>query len=534
MYSRMCESENNNHIDNDKDKAEQVGQKDADVIDSPETQPLPPAGVDVAEETTADANTTEDGASPTKETASVRAEDISSDSSSDTTSEEPVEPGEEPVEPYADPEQDEDPDPREPYSIWQAYDNDMEQTAGQNAQDRRREGRGVWIYAIVATAALFVCVCILLVVLLAGGRGIRTSSGMVENDPTTPEEMQPIYDAKRSVVVIEVVTASGSGTGTGVILNTGGYIATNHHVVEGAVAIRVTFLDGTHAEATIVGSSEMDDLAVIRVDPLGTLSQLVPATFVENVEDCYVGQTVYAIGTPGGAEFAFTTTRGIISYVNRTVKQYNSDGTLSKKVRTIQTDAMVNPGNSGGPLVDTEGRVVGIVSMKLGDGYEGIGFAIPSDGALEILEAIIRDGNADSINSSLFSKRPLLGIVGVYVEEGHTYVMDDAQGRIHDCSGRTVEEVRSIILQSGGTPGATISPDQSGIYVKDVTDGMGAAGKLQVGDIILSAESMRVTSMSGLMDVVNDMDIGDMVELKVERDGKTLTVQVELMAQSDN
>lgn len=394
---------------------------------------------------------------------------------------------------------------------------------------KKRKGRGGFAYAMIMTAMFALSFCILLAVLLTG-KGIQTATGTPQNDPVTPADMQGVENAKRSVVVVEV----DSGVGSGVILNESGYIATNHHVVDGATAIRVTFLDGTRAEATLIGSSEMDDLAVIQVNPSEVGAQLLPATFVEDVEEsCYVGQTVYAIGTPGGAEFAFTTTRGIISYVNRSVKQYNSDGTLSKKLRTIQTDAMVNPGNSGGPLVDTEGRVVGIVSMKLGDGYDGIGFAIPSDGAMEILTAIMRDGNADSINSSLSSKRPLLGIVGVYVEADHTYVMDDSQGRIFDCQGTTVEEVRASILQVGGTPGETISPDVSGIYVTDVTEGMGAFGKLQRGDIILSAESMRVTSMSGLMDVVNDMDIGDMITLKISRNGETLTVQVELMAQKN-
>lgn len=403
----------------------------------------------------------------------------------------------------------------------------------EQTERKKRKGRGGFAYAMIMTAMFALSFCILLAVLLTG-KGIQTATGTPQNDPVTSADMQGVENAKRSVVVVEVVTQTGSGVGSGVILNESGYIATNHHVVDGATAIRVTFLDGTHAEATLIGSSEMDDLAVIQVNPSEVGTQLLPATFVEDIEEsCYVGQTVYAIGSPGGAEFAFTTTRGIISYVNRTVKQYNSDGTLSKKLRTIQTDAMVNPGNSGGPLVDTEGRVVGIVSMKLGDGYDGIGFAIPSDGALEILTAIMRDGNADSINSSLSSKRPLLGIVGVYVEADHTYVMDDSQGRIFDCQGTTVEDIRASILQAGGTPGETISPAVSGIYVTDVTEGMGAFGKLQKGDIILSAESMRVTSMSGLMDVVNDMDIGDMITLKISRDGETLTVQVELMAQKN-
>ena len=279
--------------------------------------------------------------------------------------------------------------------------------------------------------------------------------------------------------------------------------------------------------------ARVHDPAVIRVDASKVATQLYPATFVQSTNDNYVGQTVYAIGTPGGAEFAFTTTKGIISYVNREVRQYNTDGTMAKKVRTIQTDAKVNPGNSGGPLVDTDGRVVGIVSMKLGDGYEGIGFAIPSDGALEILNAIIRDGNADSVNSSLSFRRPLLGIVGVYVEQGHTYVMNDTLGRIVDCAGTTVEEVRNKIEQSGGTVGATIQANASGVYVTSVNAGKGAEGKLQPGDIILSVDNVRISSMNALSEALNKRYVGDTVTVQVYRNGSLVTVDVVLSAQTD-
>ena len=162
----------------------------------------------------------------------------------------------------------------------------------------------------------------LLAVLLAG-KQIHTSQGEPQYDSVSRADMTPIEQAKRSVVVIQVTTESGGGTGTGVVLNANGYIATNHHVIDGAKTIRVTFLDGTQTEATVVGSSAMDDLAVIRVDASKVATQLYPATFVQSTNDNYVGQTVYAIGTPGGAEFAFTTTKGIISYVNREVRQYN-------------------------------------------------------------------------------------------------------------------------------------------------------------------------------------------------------------------
>lgn len=447
----------------------------------------------------------------------------------------------EPDIPETTPEPEPEPEPivryRWSYHEQQAHDQGLQEqrqqqtTTGAGAAGRRDRVK----YIAIVAAVFALSFCILLATLMVG-RGIQTATGEVQNDPVSREEMQPVEQAKQSVVVIEVTTKTGGGTGTGIILNANGYIATNHHVVEDAIAIRVTFYDGTYTDAELVGSSEMDDLAVIRVSAAEVAAQLVPAVFMENSEDCYVGQTVYAIGTPAGKEFAFTTTRGVISYVNREVRQYNSDGTMAKKLRTIQTDAKVNPGNSGGPLVDTEGRVVGIVSMKLDGGYEGIGFAIPSDGALEILNAIIEHGNADSINSSLSFERPLLGIKGRYVEKDHIYLAytlsDGTQGLI-DCEGSTVEKSRQQVIQAGGVPGDTMQPGTSGVYVSEITSGLGAEGKLLVGDIIVSVDGMRVTSMTDLQDSLNGMYVGDVVTVKADRDGQLVTVEIELQAAKD-
>lgn len=422
------------------------------------------------------------------------------------------------------------------YHEQQAHDQVLQAQIQQQTTGAGSAGRRDRVKYIAIIAAVFaLSFCILLAVLMIG-RGIQTSTGAVQNDPVSREEMDPVEQAKRSVVVIEVSTKTGNGTGTGIILNANGYIATNHHVIENASAIRVTFLDGTRADAELVGSSEMDDLAVIRVSAAEVAAQLVPAVFVENSEDCYVGQTVYAIGTPAGKEFAFTTTRGIISYVNREVRQYNSNGSMNKKLRTIQTDAKVNPGNSGGPLVDTEGRVVGIVSMKLAGEYEGIGFAIPSDGALEILNAIIKDGNADSINSSLSYKRAYLGIRGDSVEKDHTYLaysLSDGTRGLEDCEGSTVEQMRKKITASGGIPGDTVQPSVSGVYVLTVTEGMGAVGKLQVGDIIISLDGTRVTDMTDLQDLLNAMYVGDVITIQADRNGQIVTVEIELRAAND-
>ena len=301
-----------------------------------------------------------------------------------------------------------------------------------------------------------------------------------------------------------------------IIMTSDGYIATNHHVIEGATKIKVTFYDGRVMEAKAVGSSEMDDLAVIKVQATG----LPVATFAYS-EDCYVGQTVYAIGTPSNIDFGWTTTKGIISYKNREVKIYDeTDGSMLKKLRLLQTDAMVNPGNSGGPLVNTKGEVVGVVSMKLANGYEGIGFAIPSDGAVEILEAIMQYGNADNINSSLHHKRPMLGVTGVYLEEGK-YYLPNATG---------VEWIPEENLGWYDRSELIYAP-VSGVYVMSFADGMDAATKMMVGDFITACQGEEVESISGLSAIVNNYYAGDTVTLTVYRNGAYIPVDIVLSAQ---
>lgn len=390
------------------------------------------------------------------------------------------------------------------YADQRAHDNGLQQQHGH---------KGWLVYALVMTGVFALSFGLLLGVLFMKGDDLPTlniSDGILdENDVADRESIAPVEFAKRSVVVIEVSSASSSGSGTGIILSSDGYIATNHHVIENGGNIRVRFYDGTYAEAVIKGSSEVDDLAVLKVNRKG----LIPATFAKS-SHCYVGETVYAIGNPGGPDFAWTTTRGIVSYVDREVKIYDDAGIMKKKLKLLQTDAMVNPGNSGGPLVNTKGEVVGVVSMKLADGYEGIGFAIPSDGAVEILNAIIRDGNADSVNSNISYDRPIIGITGVYVEGGKHYVM--TADRIKEVDESYAERY----------PQMTISPQVSGIYVSGVTQGMDAADKLKVGDIITAVNGVVATGMSSLMNEINEHYAGDEVQVSYYRDGESGEVTI--------
>ena len=399
--------------------------------------------------------------------------------------------------------------------------------AEQAAHDRSATGaknkKGILIYALVMTGVFLVSFGLLIAVLMTGMGGNTGGGGSSILRPgistnVDDEAVEGVEQAKHSVVVIEVKTEKGSGTGTGIIMTPDGYIATNHHVIEGATKIKVTFYDGTVMDAELIGSSEMDDLGVIKVRASG-----LPAATFANSDECYVGQTVYAIGTPAGPDFGWTTTKGIISYKNREVKMYDDeDGTLQKKLRLLQMDANVNPGNSGGPLINTKGEVVGVVSMKLSDGYEGIGFAIPSDGAVEILEAIMEFGNADSINSSLSHKRPMLGITGVYVEGGANYLVEEGGIRM------LTEEELPLYDEKD-----LIHPEVSGIYVMGFADGMDAAIKMQVGDIITAAEGEEIESMDHLMSVINEFYAGDTITLTVYRGRIYSSVDILLSAKPD-
>ena len=399
-----------------------------------------------------------------------------------------------------------------------------DQKAHDGAENKKRRSRGLLIYALVMTGVFALSFGLLLGTMLMKGGEFPTIqfSESVTNEngeiiPTTDyADAVNIEKAKQSVVLIEVTTPDGGGSGTGIILSEDGYIATNHHVIEDGTSIRVKFYDGSYATAYVRGSSAVDDLAVIKVDR----TRLTPATFAHS-SDCFVGQTVYAIGNPSGAEMAWTTTKGCISFVDRELKIYKDDGTLEKKLKMIQTDAMVNPGNSGGPLVNTKGEVVGIVSMKLADGYEGIGFAIPSDGASEILNAIIRDGNADNVNSNVSYERPVIGITGVYMEGGRHYVFEE--DKIAEVTESYAEE----------NPDMVISPAVSGIYVSALTEGMDAAGKLMVGDIITAINGVEATNMNVLMNEINEHYVGDDVVVTYYRNTIYTDVTITLCAATE-
>lgn len=200
--------------------------------------------------------------------------------------------------------------------------------------------------------------------------------------------------------------------GSGVIYmksNGKGYIVTNNHVVSGSDEIQVILSNGKKVTAKKVGTDSETDLAVLTIDGK-YVTQTAQFGSSKNLEP---GQQVIAVGSPLGSEYATSVTQGIISAKNRTVDVTNSAGQVTNQATVIQTDAAINPGNSGGPLVNMSGQVIGINSMKLssssdGTAVEGMGFAIPSDEVVSIINQLVKNGKIT---------RPKLGIRIVSVDE---------------------------------------------------------------------------------------------------------------------
>lgn len=280
-----------------------------------------------------------------------------------------------------------------------------------------------------------------------------------------------------------------SGSGSGVIFkkeNGKAYIITNNHVVEGASSLKVSLYDGTEVTAKLVGSDSLTDLAVLQISD----DHVTKVAHFGDSSDLRTGETVIAIGDPLGKDLSRTVTQGIVSGVDRTVSMSTSAGETS--INVIQTDAAINPGNSGGPLLNTDGKIVGINSMKISeDDVEGIGFAIPSNDVKPIAEELLSKGQIE---------RPYIGV-----------------------SMLDLEQVPQNYQE--GTLGLFGSQLNKGVYIREVASGSPAekAG-LKAEDIIIGLKGKEIDTGSELRNILyKDAKIGDTVEVKILRNGKEMT-----------
>ena len=282
--------------------------------------------------------------------------------------------------------------------------------------------------------------------------------------------------------------------GSGVIYKKSGnsaYIVTNNHVVKGSNALQVILSNGRKVDASLVGSDSATDLAVLKINS----ANVKTVAEFGNSNSIAAGQDVLAIGSPMGSEYANTVTKGIISAKSRTLKS-GTDGTLTS---VIQTDAAINSGNSGGPLINVAGQVIGINSMKLagssdGSSVEGMGFAIPSNEVVKIINQLIKNGKIS---------RPSLGISMI------------------DLSRVTTDQQQSVLkLPSSITKGVVIMDVQSGSNAQ-------TAG-LEQYDVITKLGDTKITNTSSLKSALYKYKVGDTTKVTYYRDGQSHTATLKL------
>lgn len=312
---------------------------------------------------------------------------------------------------------------------------------------------------------------------------LQESPASVDNIPQSGGlPLQEIYQKNIiSVVSLSCTQRNGSSTGTGVIISQDGYIITNAHVVANATSVSVQLTDNRILSASLVGTDEISDLAVLHIEA----DNLIPAQF-GNSASLRVGDTVAAIGDPLGTEFRGTFTDGIVSAINR-------DMVVDGRIMTlIQTNAALNSGNSGGPLINCYGQVIGINTMKIGAftnsaGVEGLGFAIPSATVKDIAEQIISQGYV--------SGRPTLGIKG--------------------------ETLSNFYQHYYRLP--------AGLYITEVsTDSHAYRCGIEPGDLLLQVDDNRIISMDDLNAVLYRHQIGDSVNVVIYRAGQRASVTLTL------
>ena len=350
-----------------------------------------------------------------------------------------------------------------------------------------------------------------------GDQATNNNSGTVtqtsyKNENSTTQAVNKVKDA-----VVSIITYSSSSSrqssvfnaddtnsdsdnqqiaseGSGVIYkkdDKDAYLVTNTHVINGASKVDIRLADGTKVPGEIVGSDTFSDIAVVKIssEKVTTVAEFGDSSQLS------VGETAIAIGSPLGSEYANTVTQGIISSLNRNVSLKSEDG-QAISTKAIQTDTAINPGNSGGPLVNIQGQVIGITSSKIasngGTSVEGLGFAIPSNDAQNIIKQLESNGKVT---------RPALGIQMV------------------NLSNVGASDLRKLNIPSGLT---------SGVVVRSVQNNMPANGHLQKYDVITKVDDKEITSSTDLQHALYNHAIGDTIKVTYYRNGKEETTSIKL------
>lgn len=336
------------------------------------------------------------------------------------------------------------------------------------------------------------------------------SKTAVKNENSTTQAVDKVKDAVVSVITYsansqnslfgsaetdtDTNTEQVSSEGSGVIYkkeDNFAYLVTNTHVISGAKKVDIRLADGTKVPGEIVGSDTYSDIAVVKIaaDKVTTVAEFGDS------DQLTVGETAIAIGSPLGSEYANTVTQGIVSSLNRNVSLKSEDG-QAISTKAIQTDTAINPGNSGGPLINIQGQVIGITSSKIatngGTSVEGLGFAIPSNDAINIINQLEKNGKVT---------RPALGIQMV-----------------------NLSNLSSSDLQRLNVPSSVTA----GVVVRSVITSMPANGHLQQYDVITKVDDKAISSTTELQSALYSHSIGDSMTITYYRNGKEETTTIKL------
>lgn len=347
------------------------------------------------------------------------------------------------------------------------------------------KNKGIGLIVVVAVISSILGSSLTLFALKDKIASSSQSSNIVVNEDSKSQNVYQAVAKKATPSVVGITTTSVSqdnmfaipqetqGVGTGIIVDSNGYILTNSHVVSDgdATNVNVLFSDGSDIDGKVVWYDSQMDLAIVKVDKTG-----LTAADLGDSDDVAVGDISIAIGNPLGLDLQKSVTQGIISGLDRTISTSQS----TNMTGLIQTDASINSGNSGGPLLNEKGQVIGINTAKASQG-EGLGFAIPINTAKNIINEVIKDGNYEKVT---------LGIKGTDLETYEQAVGQDLTG-------------------------------DSGVYVAEVTSGSAAEkAKMAAGDIIIKLGNTEITSMNDLNKALYNYKSGDKAEVTVLRNGK--------------
>lgn len=322
----------------------------------------------------------------------------------------------------------------------------------------------------------------------------KSEKEVTVNENGIADAVEKLYDAV--VVVQNYQKNTLASSGTGFVYKTDGdkaYILTNAHVVSGATSVKLIFTNNKTYDAEIVGSDTYSDIAVLSVNK----DNIIKVAEMGSYEDARLGDTLFAIGAPLDSEYSWTVTRGILSGKDRLVEiSQNSSASVDKWVmKVMQTDAAINSGNSGGPIANSNGEVIGITNMKLiSSGVEGMGFAIPIEDAIKYAEKLIENGKIE---------RPVLGV-----------------GTLDTTDTLAMKAQYGFSIDDSITSGAVVGYTQKG----SAADKAG----LEKGDVITKFGDYQIKNSSYLKYYLYMYSVGDKVKCTYIRGTKEYTVTINL------